>query len=422
MKILGFDSWSRGANHYNFLLPAFEAKGMSLSLIHLGSWGNDPGRPEHEEIGQLGVRDISSYGHNSLDKVLAEEKPDAVIFLWTQTFAHRAFNRFCKEKGIPTLNLYHGLITVQVVDSKGSFQVSSYGYARFVLSKLYKTLRYTLPCYIGALIRTQASMHDWARFLEDLIRMGIGRANLIASDDARTTRCCVYTQTDIEHAVLTYGFEASDVIAVGNPDLVQFGLKQEMIGRRITSLYTGNSEVMYIDTGLVTAGLFFKNREEFIEHLKHTSESLTSQGMKMLLKPHPAHDAGFLGEKLKGLNIELVMNDTFLQRLESCTACIVETTTLALLPALIGIPMLYANYGRLDGLRFGPVLMSYPRGYLLEDVSNVSNILIKDRECLDLEAVRSWITVNAGPLPAEEMPNRVADVVKELISRRRELH
>ena len=52
--------------------------------------------------------------------------------------------------------------------------------------------------------------------------MGSGRANMVAAEDARTTRYYVYTQSDIEHAILTYGFSASDVITVGNPDLIRF--------------------------------------------------------------------------------------------------------------------------------------------------------------------------------------------------------
>lgn len=418
MKVLGFDSWTRGSHHFDCLVPAFEARGMSLKLVHLGSWGNDPGRVACEKIGRLVVRDIGSYGHRSLDKILAVEKPNAVIFLWTETFAHRAFNRFCRQRGIPTLYLFHGIEATAVgSDSRGGLKVNPWAYARFVLSKIYKTFRYTLPCYVGALTRTRASGRDWERFLTDLIRMGSGGTNLVAAEDARTTRCCVYTQADIQHAILHNGFLASDVTVVGNPDLVRFGLKQEMIGSRVACSGSGNRKIMYIDTGLVATGLIFKSKKEFIEHLKQTANSLAAQGIKMLckLKPHSSYGPGSLAEQLKGSNVELVANDKFLQRLESCTACIVEITTLAMVPALMGMSLLYANYGKLKGLRFGPVFTSYPRGFILENVSDVSDILQKDAESLDPEAVRDWIAFNAGPLPAEGMPDRVADVVKELI-------
>lgn len=417
LKIIGFDSWTKGAHHFERLVPAFNDNDMSLMLVHLGSWGNDPGRPPREQIGGLMVKDIASYGYGAIDKVLKEEKPDAVIFLSTETFAHRAFNRFCMQRRIPTLLLYHGLVAVQVInDTRGSYRIDRLSYLRFVLSKLFKTFCHTLPCYISALMSTKASWPEWRRFLSDLIYLGLGgKRHLVVARDARTTRCCVYTEPDIDHAVLDLGFSKDDVVAVGNPDLVRFGLKQEMIGSCMVSSGSHNREVMYIDTALTATGLIFKSKMEFIDHLKQTADSLTEQGIKMLFKPHPAHDAGFLAEQLKGLNIEFVANEKFLQRLEGCIACMVETTTLAMVPALMGLPLLYTNYGTLKELRFGPVLTSYPRGHMLQDLDNVSLLLRKDAERLDVEAVKNWITANAGPLPAEAMPKRVADVVQTMV-------
>ena len=45
-----------------------------------------------ETIGDLPVRDISSYPKRGFPDILDAEQPDAVLFLSTETFAHRAFN------------------------------------------------------------------------------------------------------------------------------------------------------------------------------------------------------------------------------------------------------------------------------------------------------------------------------------------
>jgi hypothetical protein len=117
---------------------------------------------------------------------------------------------------------------------------------------------------------------------------------------------------------------------------------------------------------------------------------------------------------LKGSNVEFVANDTFLRRLESCIGCIVEITTLAMVPALRGMPLLYANSGKIKEIRFGLVFTSYPRGFILENVSDVSDILQKDTESLDPEAVRDWIAFNAGHLLAEGILDCFADIVESI--------
>jgi hypothetical protein len=264
-------------------------------------------------------------------------------------------------------------------------------------------------------VKTHATAADWGRFAYDVIRMARGLPSLKAAADASTTKGAVYTAADVEHASRIYNFDVKDVIAVGNPDLTRFKFTPHMLGIKNSRASMTENCVMYIDTALAIVGLLYKSQSSFIEHLVRTAEALESQGKRMAFKPHPAHDWKKLRESLNGTNIELVSNDEFLLKLEECCACITETTSVALLPALLGMPLLYARYGELSGQRFGPVLTSYPRGYMLDDLSRVTDILSKDAIDFDCDAVSDWIAFNAGPLPAEDMPRRVADIVESLI-------
>jgi hypothetical protein len=420
VKVVGFDSWTKGAHHFERLVAAFEQSGIALRLVHLGSWGNDPNRRPVERIGSLEVHDISYYGGSSLEAVLDVEKPAAVILLSTQTFAHRAFMRYCRRRGIPTLLLYHGLASMQVTsDAAGSFKIDRLAYARYVCSKLGKLLRHTLPCYASALWKTGASARDWGRFAADIGRMAKGKgAWLVATaDDARSTRCAVYTSADVEHAKRIFGFTDTEVVAVGNPDLVRFGASEALFGctLRRSSL---RGPIMYIDTGLAATGLVFEGQRAFVRHLIRTGEALRNQGRAMYFKPHPAHDLARLTEQLAGAGIQLVSNDDFVASLLQCEACIVEPTTLALIPCLAGMPILRAGYGDLHALRYGPVLVDYPRSYALRDVNNASRLLEIDRTEFNAERTIEWIRVNAGPLPAERMPQRVVALVRDLCTSR----
>jgi len=417
-KIIGFDSWTGGVSHFDRLIPAFKARGFDLQLVHLGSWGNEPGCPAECRMGELLVRDIAFYGHDSLEKILDVEQPVAVILLSTDTFAHRAFIRYCDQRHIPTLNLYHGLAELtDSVSKSGSYAISYSAHAWYVLSRLKKLLKHTFPCYIKALFKTKAKAKEWCRFFLDIFHMAKGdHLFRVGAADAKTTRCAVYTQVDVEHAIRSYGFGRNDVFVVGNPDLLQLGFNETIHGNweRPTM---GDKTIMYIETGFSSVGMFYPSEQDFVNHLINTSRLLADNGFRMLikLKPH-ASNVELIKQKLKDSKLELVENENFITELMTCSACIVETTTLAMVPALMGMPLLLTQYGYLKLLSFGSVLTTYPRGYSLIDVSDISAILEKNAQMADSGKLAQWLDLNAGPLPSEKMPERVAAIVEEMIS------
>jgi len=416
-KIIGFDSWTKGAHHYQRLLPELAKQSIQLTLVHIGSWGNEPSCPIEQKIGMLLTRDIKFYGGDEFERILDIEKPDAVIFLSTQTFAHRALIRYCNQRSIPTMNLYHGLVSVQdtVTDESESSLVAR---VQYVLSKVGKLLKHTLPCYIKSLIRTRASCKEWNRFLLDIYYMATGiNPFRPASDDSKTSKCCVYVEADVEHAVSCYGFDRRDVSVVGNPDFLQFGLEQSMIGSWRSPEETSEPSIMYIDCGFATGGYFFSSAQDFINHLIYTSHLLSGQGFKLCVKLKPHQEgAYFLEKSIKSAGIELVSNEAFLQKLMTCKACIVETTTLAMVPAMVGMPLLFAQYGPLKLLSFGSVLTSYPRGHYVKDIVDIPVILKNDIQNFDGDKFSKWLDLNAGPLPPERMPERTVNIITEMIS------
>jgi hypothetical protein len=419
-KIIGFDSWLGGADHYQRLVPALEALSIQLTLVHVSSWGNDPGCSPECRIENLLARDISFYGSDSFEKILDIEQPDAVIFTSTDTFAHRALIRYCQQRSIPTLNLYHGLRSViDTEDEMGSPAVSPISYAQYVFSKTGKLLKHTFPCYINALIKTDATFKDWRRFVADAFQLSIGRdpAFVRAADDAKTSKCAVYTQADIGHAISCYGFTKEDVFVVGNPDYSQFGMQQSIIGQWMPPTKGAERLIMYIETGFSSVGYFYSSTQKFIDHLIESFHVLTTQGYRMIVKLKPSQlNIRAIEEALVSTKIELVTNDNFLQKLSECSACIAERTSLAMIPALIGMPLLLAKYGQLKSVAFGTALTSCPNSYLLLDISDFSDILLKDAKTSDRAKLNAWIDLNIGPLPPEKMPKRVAVIVEEMIA------
>ena len=418
--ILGFDSWLGGAGKFARIVPALRERGYRLVLLHIGSWGGDPGRPTKEFHDDLEIRDISYYGGRRFDEILAIEKPAAVLFLSNDVFAHRSFNRYSQLIGVPSIHLYHGMHGVQAVNSAEPFKVNLFSQIRYVLVRVPKALIHIWPCYVRALYKTGARKADWLRFFSDIINLARGKYIAHAAPDSLTSAACVYTHTDISHAVGKYGYRPEHVHVVGNPDIAAFGLTADQIAAAATVPNVQRPEIIYVDTGLIYAGMVYENAEDFFVHLCATRDALRMQGRTMSIKLHPQHFRTDFPDRLRAADIEVLGNDNFVPRLLQCAAAIVEPSTAALIPAVIGVPLLLARYGKLAAQAYGDVLLEYPRARLLDDPSRLNSLLQAEAVTMDANAVRAWITRNAGPLPAHLMPQRVAEVVHQLVQSSKE--
>lgn len=413
--VLGFDSWTGGAAKFARLVPAFREHGYRLVLLHLGSWGGDIGRPMQEFLDDLEIRDISYYAGRPFDEILALEQPAAVLFLSNDVFAHRAFNRFSQHAGIPTVHLYHGLVGVQAVSNDTLYRVSFVNQTGYVLRRIPKALRYIWPCYARALFKTGASWGDWRRFASDIINMTRGKYIAHAAADARTSAACVYTAADIPHAVSKYGHALADVHVVGNPDIMAFGLEQHHIGAAAGEDTSNREEVIYIDTGLIYAGMVFDGPDDFLAHLVATRDALAKLGRTLAVKLHPQHFRTDFPERVRSAGIDVLTNENFVPRLLGCAGAIVEPSTAALIPAIVGLPLVLAAYGKLRGQRYGDVLSRYPRVLAPHDLDSFAAFFLQAPVTVNRPELSHWIAENAGPLPAREMPTRVANVINLLL-------
>lgn len=419
-KIIGFDSWLGGLRSYHILFNELEKESIDFNLVHISSWGNDVDCPLETNINGLNCRDIRFYGNDDFEKILDIEQPDLVVLTSTDTFAHRAMIRYCKKRSIPTLNMYHGIRSViDAEDFLGSPNIPFLAYLRNIISKIAKLLIHTFPVYIKSLWKTNAGVSDWIRFLTDVLQFAIGRdpAYVKSSQDSSTTKCAVYVDSDIKHAMSCYGFMKEDILVVGNPDFNNFGMNQTYINCWHKPENGNTKSIIYIETGFSSCGFYYSSTQDFINHLLKTSQSLSDQGFSMSLKLKPNQ----LNEKeiLAGLNnsdIKIIDNDSFLENLRSCHGCIAERTSLALLPCLMGVPLFLCKYGSLKNVAYGEVLKSFPKGHELFDIQDLSTSLRSTLLDSNDSNLKEWIDINAGPVPFEEMPKRVVSLMQDMMS------
>lgn len=412
--VLGFDSWIGGAHNFARLVPAFRERGYRLVLLHIGSWGGDTGRPRVEKFGELEVRDIAYYDGLDFDQILSKERPAAVLFLSNDVFAHRAFNRHCIHASIPTMHLYHGLVSVQSVQAGKLYDVNLFSQARFVVERIPKALNHIWPCYANALLKTRAGLSDWFRFASDIFDLARGKYIARAARDSQTSAVCVYAPSDIAHAVAKYGYTEAQVHVVGNPDITVFGLTEDHVACAAKGDTAKSREVIYLDTGLIYAGMVFDSGDDFLTHLVRTQDALKSQGRTMSAKLHPHHFRTNFPDRVRDAGIEVLTNENFVSRVQQAAAVIVEPSTAALIPAIIGVPLFLARYGKLAEQTYGDVLLGYPRARMLDDPSLIGRLIEAEASTFDSERVGSWIALNSGPMPARLMPQRVTEVLHRL--------
>jgi hypothetical protein len=408
--ILGIDSWTGGASNYSRLVTAFEEVGLSLKLVHFGSLGHDVGRNKEEVIDRLPVYDISYYRDQRILSVIKHESPAAVLFLSTEAFLHRAAIRYCRSLNIPTIHLYHGLISVQAVEGGNPDHYSLLALIKMNFSRAYKNIFRILPIYIESLLKTEAGPSDFLQIGRDLLTKVLGGYNKVAAPDAATTCCLVYADSDIVHANTKYRIPKERIFVVGNPDYIKFKLIESDHLSAINNQQ--KSEIIYIDHGGSNCGLNFKSENEFLLFLTKLNNELNAQGFRLKIKLHPSQYMTTIPEKLREVGINITTDDSFLIDLKSSAAAIVGPSTAAMIPAILGLPVFLARFEQFRDQKYGKSLTSYPRAHVLATPQDLSNILSKcyidnkRRECID------WIARNIGPLPASDMPKRVAHFVK----------
>lgn len=415
--VIGFDSWTQGAHHYARLVDDLKILGYRLILIHIGSWGHEKNCPMLQELNGLTIRDIRYYTGKSFKDILILEKPAAVLFLSTRAFAHQAFNRYAQSLGIPTIHLYHGLVNVQALggieESGQTFNLKRQ--LKIISKRLYKNLFILWPLYMSALYKTNASINEWYEFFREIVNKTFRGLQDVAPKDTATTAGCVYAEIDIEHMIKHYHMSKNNVFAVGNPDLVHFGLQPDLINYGLSQDWQPEPQVMYIDTSLIEAGLTFDDTDDFINHLEQTRIALEKQGLSLILKLHPAHRRTGVADRLKALNFIICADDKFVDTLKHCKAALSEPSSAAMIPALMGLPLLLVRYGKLSNVNYGIVLNSYPRSRVLSSLEEAILLIDDSVVRTSSKGMATWIQDNVGPMPAEKMPFRVSEVINKVV-------
>lgn len=413
-KIIGFDGWSGGIRHYARFVNDDSYPFVGFKLIHLGSWGAQTDVPEYENIDGVDAYDISYYDTSDFVEILKRETPDCVVFLSTHVFDHRAMLKACRLLAIPTVHIFPGVLGVLAIKSKSIYKFKLLSHLKNIISRLPKLLFYTFKNYVTILARTKSGVSDWVDFAQDLI-CGALRINQTKHSKGSTADLClVYLESEREIAVQKYGYEKHNVAIIGLPDVTDFKLSESDILSNLDCIKEGG-EALYFDTGYIYTGDLFASVEEYVEHILEVRDYLKGMGFGLIFKPKPQKLNPLKDELLRLLGdngVVVYEGRDVITVAKKCSFVFSEPSTVALVTALLGMPIFLVGFGKFLGQEYGDCITSYPKAHVLEDLAEITCCL---DQTIEVDQIKTWLSHTFSGNAIKNVPQIINQQISNLL-------
>lgn len=406
MKILGFDSWLGGFRSFKRLNSEFEKNGIDFKLVHISSWSNNTRDYKEKEFGQIVSSDISNYKTINFDKILEKEKPDAVVMLSVDVFAHKSMIRTCKRFNIPVIHLFHGIMSALSVNEKVTYSRSIFSKVLFALPRIPKYIRFIVPNYFIAVSKDNLIFKGIVIFFKTLFKFLSGRNIIKADNDSQTNLCLVFNKLDAIYAINKYDYSEKSVKIVGSPDLYEFYFDEKLVDTYSTE-FESSEYVLYLDSVPFLRGIM--TYEDNYEYLLKIHKQLKSNNKKLAIKLHPEHKQTGFSERLMSKGIVVVEKEELISYIKKSSYIISEATSLFQIPALMGWPVYVSCASKFKLQKYGELISTYNNSYTFNEFEELgklhqSNVLVD----------KKWKEDNLGPLPFEEFPKRVVENIIDI--------
>lgn len=369
--IIYFDVWTKGSHHYSDLKKLFEKDNIELILIHFGSYGEDISDELIREVNGITTYDIK-YFNNDINKAILEFKPLAILFLSLDPLIMRTCNLFAIKNKIKSFLTYPGLWSAQDYDKQRLLSYRGFiRYAKWVYSRMFNYVLNSLPQYIKALKVSNYKLRIIKSFIKDEFNKLFGILSPRSSLDRYVNTVFIFNEFDKVHAQKK--FKDSKFKIIGVPDLYRFGKIEKLNYFKIQS-----NEFLYLGSGSRSRGMFYSNFDDYFEYLYKVKMYFNRFGKKIYFKLHHStkEKIEYLNSK-RGKKLEFINNNEFLGKLSNLEGCIVEPSSISLIPIYTGIKLFGTRMFDLKEINFGDSIKNYALFSYLNEEDDLNRELYK---------------------------------------------
>lgn len=346
MKILFFDTWTKGIRNFSRLTDKLESKGCTYKLVHLESWdGVDV--PKYQKIGKIDCYDISYYNSTYIYSVLKQERPDVVLMLSLSYLLDRVITSMCNKLGIKIVYLAHGKIYMK----EGIGNLSS----NLSLAEKINKRRSTKKMMI---IKNYFRFNLLTRFRPDLIFHTLLEF-VNHSDKSMYTPYCsefkvnagmVYYESEKEMFENERHFPKGMIQAVGNPEM------DSIINARVIDKpeflksinFDRENYALYMDDGFTQEGLF--SYEEWKSFINEVYVPLRKRGISLIIKLHPRTNVEPMNDFLKEQCILAIKDVDFKNVCAHADFVLSHSSSTVMYGMIVNKPVLLPRWGKMTNL------------------------------------------------------------------------
>jgi hypothetical protein len=364
VKVVFFDTWTVGLQHFVPLARSLGRLGHSTMLLHRGSFGAELGRPHEEIIKGVTVRDVSYYGNRSLHSILQLERPDAVIMLTSFYLIDRSVILSCRALNIRTFFLMPGIREVDeayITTSEYETKFKKLNKLSAIALKLPKYLRHIIPNYLYSGFKYSKlfliSLEPWRAMLQLFFRPGRKMLYPSPTHEIHCDIALVYAERYRQFFHEKYGYPHHKLRVVGNPALDGLFDGDSNDPKKIIALKArhgideGVPIVTYLATPFVEVGYEGWNSEVRIKELEILRKCCMKSQFQLVIKLHPAiTDPDIFGYGENHSSVTVIADTDLPLLIKNSAAVIGHHSSTLLIPIALEKPLFIPRWGLMKNL------------------------------------------------------------------------
>ncbi len=396
-KILYFDYWTKGINHFHNFDSALKQEEIHTKLFHLGSIFDQAFDKslQYENIKGIDCYDISFY-KKSIYKIIKEEAPDCVIGLNIHTLIDRAIIIICDHLKIPFIFIGHGYYRSEVVPL--AIKLNNDSIKRNIIHKLKRNILFVIPNYLYIKMKLQKSIISGIKqVFKSTINPGKNIMYSTYDKDLHASSMLVYSKSCKDFFLNTRKFPEAMIKIVGNPE------HDRMYNKRI-AIKPKINYVVYLEEGLVQTGIW--TNIEWYKFIEEINDVCLKNEFRLIIKLHPKtslikHQI-FFSEK----GIEVLEDADMKDLIENASCCISHFSSTIIYPLIFKIPVVIPWWGKSKEF-----MKNYPENVVkyLNSIEEFDSLL-KDPKC-NMSAVEEYLKFYVGYTNEPATPKVVNEIL-----------